>query len=62
MSQENVAQPRAGFEMWGAVLNEPDEAIRRSVTAGLSSAYHPEARIDFSRTISDSRPPAQPRR
>ena len=53
MSQENVEQLRLGFQLWNAALNEPDEATWRAITAEVSNAYHPEAQIDFSRTVPD---------
>jgi ketosteroid isomerase-like protein len=53
MSRENVEQLRLGFELWNVALNEPDEATWRAITVELSNAYHPEAQIDFSRTVPD---------
>ena len=55
MSQENVEQLRFGFQRWNVALNEPDESAWRAIADEVSYAYHPEAQIDFSRTVQTSR-------
>jgi ketosteroid isomerase-like protein len=53
MSQENVDSLRRGFELWNVALGDPDEATWRGAMAELNEGYHPEAEVDFSRTIPD---------
>jgi ketosteroid isomerase-like protein len=53
MSEQNVAALRQGFERWNIALSDPDETTWRAAMAEMISGYHPEAHIDFSRTVPD---------
>jgi ketosteroid isomerase-like protein len=54
MSQENVETIRRGFELWQlALAGTLDEA---EAISQMASAYHPDAEIDFSRTMPDLAP------
>jgi ketosteroid isomerase-like protein len=53
MSQENVDSLRRGFDLWNVALGDADESTWRSAMAELNEGYHPEAEVDFSRTVPD---------
>jgi ketosteroid isomerase-like protein len=53
MSQQNVEQLRHGFELWNIAANDPDEKTWRAALAEMVAGYHPDAEIDFSRTLPD---------
>jgi ketosteroid isomerase-like protein len=53
MSQENVESLRHGFELWNVASSEPDERTWRAAMDEMVAAYHPDAKIDFSRTLPD---------
>jgi ketosteroid isomerase-like protein len=53
MSQENVMALRHGFELWNVASTHPDEKIWREALAEMVAGYHPDAEIDFSRTLPD---------
>jgi ketosteroid isomerase-like protein len=53
MSQENVELVRRGFELWNVAAGDPDERTWRVAMAEMLAGYHPEAELDFSRTLPD---------
>jgi ketosteroid isomerase-like protein len=53
MSQANVDELRRGFAAWNVALNDPDEPTWRDAMAEMLDGYHPEAVVDFSRTVPD---------
>ena len=53
MSHENVTALRHGFELWNIASSDPDEKTWRAALAEMVAGYHPDAEIDFSRTLPD---------
>src|SRR5277367_865436 len=53
MSRENVEILRRGFELWNVAAGDPDERTWRAAMAEMLTPYHPEAELDFSRTLPD---------
>ena len=56
MSQENVRAIRLGFEHWNTAANDPDDGKRRDAMEKMAEPYHPDAVVDFSRTLPDYSP------
>ena len=56
MSQENVEAARRGFELWNVVASDPDDATWSAAMEEMTAAYHPDAKLDFSRTAPDFAP------
>jgi ketosteroid isomerase-like protein len=50
---ENVEGLRHGFELWNIAANDPDERSWRAAIAEMVAGYHPDAKLDFSRTLPD---------
>jgi ketosteroid isomerase-like protein len=53
LSRENVEILRRGFELWNVAAGDPDERTWRVAMVEMLAAYHPEAELDFSRTVPD---------
>ena len=53
MSRENVESLRHGFELWNVASSDPDEKTWRAAMHEMVAAYHPDAKLDFSRTLPD---------
>jgi ketosteroid isomerase-like protein len=53
MSEQNVESLRHGFELWNVASSDPDEKVWRAAMDEMVAAYHPDAKIDFSRTLPD---------
>jgi ketosteroid isomerase-like protein len=53
MSQENVESLRHGFQLWNVASSDPDEKTWRAAMHEMVAAYHPDAKLDFSRTLPD---------
>jgi ketosteroid isomerase-like protein len=56
MSEENVEAIRRGFELWNVAMGGGDEASRQTALRQMVEAYHPDAELDFSRTLPDFSP------
>jgi ketosteroid isomerase-like protein len=53
MSEQKVDALRRGFELWSVALSDPDETTWRAAMAEMVESYHPDALVDFSRTVPD---------
>jgi ketosteroid isomerase-like protein len=53
MSEQSIAALRHGFELWDVALSHADEPTWRAAMAEMADTYHPDARVDFSRTVPD---------
>jgi hypothetical protein len=56
MSQENVEAIRRGFELWNIAMGGGDEASRQTALRQMVEQYHPNAELDYSRTLPDFLP------
>jgi ketosteroid isomerase-like protein len=56
MSRENVEMIRRGFELWNIAMGGSDEESRRSALGQMVEGYHPDAELDFRRTLPDFAP------
>jgi ketosteroid isomerase-like protein len=56
MSQENVEAIRRGFELWNVAMGDGDEATRETALRQMVEEYHPDAELDYSRTLPDFLP------
>ncbi len=56
MSRENVEMTRRGFELWNVAMGGGDEESRRSALGQMVENYHPNAELDFRRTLPDFAP------
>jgi SnoaL-like domain len=56
MSQENVEASRRGFELWNVAMGDGDEASRQTALRQMVEEYHPNAELDYSRTLPDFLP------
>ncbi len=57
MSQEKVAVIRRGFGLWNVAMRQDvDEPTRQSALRQMVEAYHPDAELDYSRTLPDFSP------
>jgi ketosteroid isomerase-like protein len=56
MSQENVEAIRRGFELWNVAMGGGDEARRQTALRQMVEEYHPNAELDYSRTLPDFLP------
>jgi ketosteroid isomerase-like protein len=53
MSRVNVEMTRRGFELWNIAMGGDDEESRRSALGQMVESYHPDAELDFRRTLPD---------
>jgi ketosteroid isomerase-like protein len=53
MSQENVELARRGFELWNAAIDGTDVAGSQSALQEMIAMYHPDATLDYTRTLPD---------
>lgn len=56
MSHENVEMTRRGFELWNIAMGASDDESRRSALEQMAENYHPDAELDFRRTLPDFAP------
>jgi ketosteroid isomerase-like protein len=56
MSQENVKAIRRGFELWNVAIGGGDGASRQTALRQMVEQYHPDAELDYSRTLPDFLP------
>ena len=56
MSQENVEAIRRGFELWNIAMGGGDETSRRTALRQMVEEYHPDAELDYGRTLPDFLP------
>ena len=56
MSQENVEATRRGFELWNVAIGGADEERQRTALRQMVEEYHPDAELDYSRTLPDFPP------
>jgi ketosteroid isomerase-like protein len=56
MSQENVEAIRRGFELWNLAMGDADDASRETALRQMADEYHPNAELDYSRTLPDFLP------
>jgi ketosteroid isomerase-like protein len=52
-SQENVRLARHGFALWNAAIDGADAARSRAALQEMVGMYHPEAVLDYTRTLPD---------
>jgi ketosteroid isomerase-like protein len=53
MSQETVELARHGFALWNAAIDGTDAARSRAALRELIAMYHPDAVLDYTRTLPD---------
>jgi ketosteroid isomerase-like protein len=53
MSQENVHLTRRGFELWNAAIDVSDGARSDAALRAMIGMYHPDAELDYTRTLPD---------
>ena len=55
MSHENVETVRKGIKLWNLALGG-DDATWRAALQDMIAAHHPDAELDYRRTLPDFRP------
>jgi ketosteroid isomerase-like protein len=51
-----VEATRRGFELWNVAMGGDDEATRQTALRQMVEEYHPNAELDYSRTLPDFLP------